>query len=162
MTRELTFGPPFVPLDTSAASYHAFNVFSPTNGGFHSSQNDKTPSPTTTNLLPQPLISPVTSNMSVASIVSPTSPAGHDARYLDRHLSIDSAPNSATLAVETGEPMSRRESVDSRMNQDFGGMRLGASPYASNNHSTTSIQNTLQQQRNPRTGGMESLSVHRI
>lgn len=151
-----------MPLDTSAASYHAVNVFSPTNGGFHQSQNDKTPSPTTTNLLPQPLISPVTSNMSVASIVSPTSPAGHDARYLDRHLSIDSAPNSATLAVETGEPMSRRESVDSRMNQDFGGMRLGASPYASNNHSTTSIQNTLQQQRNPRTGGMESLSVHRI
>ncbi|KAI3401696.1 hypothetical protein diail_9360 [Diaporthe ilicicola] len=147
---------------TSAASYHAVNVFSPTNGGFHHSQNDKTPSPTTTNLLPQPLISPVTSNMSVASIVSPTSPAGPDARYLDRHLSIDSAPNSATLAIEAGEPMSRRESVDSRMNQDFGGMRLGASPYASNNHSTTSIQNTLQQQRNPRTGGMESLSVHRI
>lgn len=40
-------------------------------------------------------------------------------------------------------------------------MRLGPSPYASANHSTTSIQNTLQQQRNPRTG-LDALSIHRI
>lgn len=99
--------------------------------------------------------------MSVASIVSPTSPTGADPRHIDRSLSIDSSgPHSATM-VGDAEPMSRRESVDSRINQEFGGMRLGASPYASANHSTTSIQNTLQQQRNPRTG-LDTLSIHRI
>ena len=45
---------------------------------------------------------------------------------------------------------SRRESVDGRINSGFEGMRLqGNSPYASNNQSTTSIQSSLQQQRNP-------------
>lgn len=40
--------------------------------------------------------------------------------------------------------------MDGRMNSDFGGMRLaGNSPYASANQSTTSIQSSLQQQRNP-------------
>lgn len=98
--------------------------------------------------------------MSVASIVSPTSPAGIDPRHVDRSLSIDSGPHSATLNGDH-ESISRRESVDSRINQDFGGMRLGASPYASANQSTTSIQNTLQQQRNPRSG-LDNLAVHRI
>lgn len=105
-------------------------------------------------------MSPLTSNMSVASIVSPTSPSGADPRHVDRTLSIDSGPQSATLNGDI-DSMSRRESVDSRINQEFGGMRLGASPYASANHSTTSIQNTLQQQRNPRSG-LENLAVHRI
>jgi hypothetical protein len=57
--------------------------------------------------------------------------------------------------------MSRRESVDSSVNQGFGSLRLGSSPYASHNQSTTSIHNTLQQQRNPRPG-LESLSLHRM
>lgn len=98
--------------------------------------------------------------MSVASIVSPTSPAGADPRHVDRSLSIDSGSYSTTVNGDP-EPMSRRESVDSRINQEFGGMRLGPSPYASANHSTTSIQNTLQQQRNPRSG-LDNLSIHRI
>ncbi|ROW18303.1 hypothetical protein VPNG_00004 [Cytospora leucostoma] len=145
---------------TSAASYNGVNVLSPTSVGFQHHQHEKTPSPTSTNMLPQHLVS-ATGNMSVASMVSPTSPVGADLRYADRTLSLDSAPSSAVLAHDPGEPMSRRESVDSRMNQDFGGMRLGASPYASNNHSTTSIQNTLHQQRNPR-AGLDNLSIHRI
>lgn len=148
--------------DTSAASNYAINVLSPTHSGFQSVNVDKTPSPVTTNILPQPLVSPITSSMSVASIVSPTSPTGADPRHhIDRSLSIDSGPHSATL-IGDAEPMSRRESVDSRINQEFGGMRLNASPYASANHSTTSIQNTLQQQRNPRTSGLDTLSIHRI
>lgn len=98
--------------------------------------------------------------MSVASIVSPTSPSAADPRHVDRSMSMDSGPNSATLNGDA-EAMSRRESVDSRINQDFGGMRLGPSPYATANHSTTSIQNTLHQQRNPRSG-LDSLSMHRI
>ncbi|KAF3769222.1 hypothetical protein M406DRAFT_337480 [Cryphonectria parasitica EP155] len=140
---------------TDASSKRA--ILSPTNSGFHESNGDKTPSPVSTNLLPQPLVSPVTSNMSVASIVSPTNPTRADPRLVDRTYSIDS---SAALNCDA-EPMSRRESVDSRINQEFGGMRLGPSPYASANHSTTSIQNTLQQQRNPRTG-LDTLSIHRI
>jgi hypothetical protein len=40
-------------------------------------------------------------------------------------------------------------------------MRLGNSPYASHNQSTTSIHNTLHQQRNPRPG-LDTLSIHRI
>ncbi len=122
-----------------------------------SSQPDKTPSPISTgNLVAQPLVSPVNSNMSVASMVSPTTPGSADPRRFD------SAPNSATLAAGEHEPLSRRESVDSRINQGFGEMRLGNSPYASHNQSTASIHaSLLQQQRNPRPG-LESLAVHRI
>lgn len=91
-------------------------------------------------------------------MVSPTTPGSADLRRYDRPL--ESAPNSATFS-DIPEAMSRRESVDSRINQGFHDMRLGSSPYASHNQSTTSIHNTLQQQRNPRPG-FESLSVHRI
>jgi hypothetical protein len=50
---------------------------------------------------------------------------------------------------------SRRESVESRINVGFEGMRLhGNSPYASHNPSTTSIQSSLQQQRNPGNPGV--------
>lgn len=107
-----------------------------------------------------PLVSPITSSMSVASIVSPTSPPPADPRHVDRNLSIDSGSHVTLMNGDT-ESLARRESVDSRMNQDFGGMRLGPSPYATANHSTTSIQNTLHQQRNPRSG-VDSLSMHRI
>ncbi|KAJ4290184.1 hypothetical protein N0V88_006693 [Collariella sp. IMI 366227] len=100
--------------------------------------------------------------MSVASMVSPTTPSGTDPRRFDHHQSIDSAPRGAAfLNGDIPEAMSRRESVDSRINQGFHDMRLGNSPYATHNHSTTSIHTTLQQQRNPR-GPTDSLTVHRI
>lgn len=55
---------------------------------------------------------------------------------------------------------SRRESVDGRINSGFEGMRLqGNSPYASQNQSTTSIQSSLQQQRNP---GLSVSSADRL
>ena len=96
-------------------------------------------------------------------MVSPTTPGGADPRRVDRLRSIDSGPNSATFGGhgDMPESMSRRESVDSRMNQGFNEMRLGNSPYASHNPSTTSLQSTLQQQRNPRPG-FDTLAVHRI
>ncbi|KAL2153958.1 hypothetical protein VTH82DRAFT_2634 [Thermothelomyces myriococcoides] len=150
---------------TSAAS--GMGVLSPPHSGFQPSPVDKTPSPTTTtapHLLPQPLVSPATSNgnMSVASMVSPTTPGSTDPRRFDRTQSMDSAPNSSGFSSgDAPETLSRRESVDSRINQGFHDMRLGNSPYASHNQSTTSIHTTLQQQRNPRPG-LDSLSVHRI
>lgn len=147
----------------SAASGAGLAGLSPTSNGYHrsSSQTDKTPSPTSTNLLPQPLLSPTTSNMSVASMVSPASPNGIS-RQATRPLSLESGPHSAGLGVAEYEAVSRRESVDSRMNQGFNDLRLsGNSPYASHNQSTTSIHNTLAQHRNPR-AGLETLSTHRI
>ncbi len=87
-------------------------------------------------------------------MVSPASPGGN---RFDRPQSFDSVPSGvASIGRE-----SRRESVDSRINQGFGEMRLGSSPYASQNHSTTSIQGSLAQQRNPR-AGMDQLATHRI
>lgn len=99
--------------------------------------------------------------MSVAAMVSPTTPGSADPRRQERPTSIESGPPSATLEPNL-HPVSRRESVDSRMNQGFSDMRLGASsPYASHNQSTTSIQNTLHQQRNPRPG-FSDFAGHRI
>ncbi|KAM7209605.1 hypothetical protein V8F20_000008 [Naviculisporaceae sp. PSN 640] len=142
-------------------------VLSPSNSSYQISPIDKTPSPTTANNhLPQPLVSPINGNMSVSSMISPTTPGSADQRQFNRHQSFDSAPNSATFAMngDHSEDRSRRESVDSRIiNQGFNDMRLGNpnSPYASHNHSTTSIHNTLQQQRNPRPG-FDTLAPHRI
>jgi len=77
-------------------------------------------------------------------MVSPTSPENLISRF-SQH-SYDSAPPSATFPAE----IPRRESVDSRLGSNFGDMRLGNnSPYASQNQSTTSLQNSLAQQRNP-------------
>lgn len=107
----------------------------------------------------QPLQSPAGS-MSITSMVSPTTPGS--AGFAPRPHSMDVGANGGSLGLAVGLGSdSRRESVDSRINQGFGEMRLGGSPYASHNHSTTSIQGTLAQQRNPR-GGMDNLSVHRI
>lgn len=72
----------------------------------------------------------------MASIVSPTS-------HGFGHQYFDSQGGSST----NGD--SRRESVDSRLGVNFGDMRLANSPYASANPSTTSLQSTLAQQRNP-------------
>ncbi|KAL3961891.1 hypothetical protein ACCO45_003414 [Purpureocillium lilacinum] len=148
--------------DTSAASFSA-NGLSPTGSSYQSSA-DKTPSPVASNMVPQALLSPSASNMSVASMVSPTSPSGNDQRRYERPTSLEShGQNGATLGenLTPGAAAARRESVDSRINQGFSDMRLGGSPYTSNNQSTSSIQNTLHSQRNPRPG-LEALSVHRI
>ncbi|OAA60974.1 hlh transcription factor [Niveomyces insectorum RCEF 264] len=117
-----------------------------------SSQFDKTPSPTNpANLLPPPLASPSTSSMSVASIVSPTTPSSGDLRRLnaERPQSLESAPSGASLAPGVDyDHMARRESVDSRINQGIGDLRLGGnSPYATHNHSTSSVHNSVQAQQ---------------
>ncbi|KAG5919328.1 hypothetical protein E4U42_006549 [Claviceps africana] len=144
---------------TSAASYNV-NGLSPAGSGYQSSLADKTPSPVASNIIPQAIVSPSASNMSVASMVSPTSPA-NDRRF-DRPISTESQfHHGATLGENLAAGGPRRESVDSRINQGIGELRLGNSPYASHNHSTTSVQNTLHTQRNPRSG-LEPLSVHRI
>ncbi|KAI2628930.1 hypothetical protein GGS21DRAFT_545397 [Xylaria nigripes] len=135
---------------TSAASGIGINIY-------HAAQ-EKTPSPTmTTTTIQQPLISSST-NMSVASIVSQTPPGS--ARF-DRPISLDSMPGGGLSGTTSVGPDSRRESVDSRINQGFGDLRLGGSPYASANQSTTSIHASLAQQRNPR-AGLDHLAVHRI
>lgn len=136
------------------------NGLSPSGSGYQSSSQDKTPSPIASNMVPQALVSPSTTNMSVAAIVSPTTSGGLDPR---RPISIESSSNGVMLGETLAPGMIglRRESVDSRINQGFSDMRLGTSPYATNNQSSTSIQNTLHNQRNPR-AGLENLSVHRI
>ncbi|ROT35607.1 helix-loop-helix DNA-binding domain-containing protein [Sodiomyces alkalinus F11] len=138
----------------STASGVAVSALSPNGSGYHSSPNDKTPSPVTATSALQPLVSPTQSNMSVASMVSPTTPGGSAHRRPDRPTSLESIGGFDSAIV-------RRESLDSRMNQGFSDMRLSNSPYASHNQSTSSIQNTLNQQRNPRPG-LDSVAVHRI
>jgi helix-loop-helix DNA-binding protein len=86
-------------------------------------------------------------------MVSPTTPGITDPRRYERPTSLESGG--------TYDQASRRESVDSRMNQGFSDMRLANSPYASHNQSTASIQNTLTQQRHPRPG-LEHVAIHRI
>lgn len=146
---------------TSAASNLTVSVLSPTSSGYQSSPTDKTPSPVATTTIPRPLVSPSQqSHMSVASMVSPTTPGITDPRRYERPTSLESGgPQSAHY-----DPLgtaSRRESVDSRMNQGFSDMRLANSPYASHNQSTASIQNTLTQQRHPRPN-LEHTNINRI
>ncbi|KAM3514219.1 hypothetical protein MY11210_002108 [Beauveria gryllotalpidicola] len=141
---------------TSSASYNSAGL-SPAASGYQSSIADKTPSPVATNTLPHHQLSPASAaNMSVAAMVSPTSSAGLDRRF-DRPGSHE-FPGHLT---DTGPPNIRRESVDSRINQGLSDMRLGGSPYTSNNQSTSSIQSTLHNQRNPR-AGMDTYAAHRI
>lgn len=151
---------PSAETDSSAASFTVTGL-SPAGSGY--SSVDKTPSPVATNMIPQPIVSPSASNMSVASMVSPNPTNGVDQRRFDRPTSLDTANMSgATLGEGLAASISgRRESVDSRINQGFSDMRLGGSPYTSNNQSTSSIQNTLHSQRNPRPG-FEALAVNRI
>ncbi|KAM5356144.1 hypothetical protein ACJ41O_002790 [Fusarium nematophilum] len=142
---------------TSAASFNV-NGLSPSGSGYQSSSQDKTPSPIASNMVPHALVSPSTTSMSVAAMVSPTTPGNLDQRR-DRPTSIESNGTGPAMGetLAPGIGGLRRESVDSRINQGFSDMRLGNSPYTSNNPSTTSIQNTLHTQRNP-----HHLSVHRI
>lgn len=95
---------------------------------------DMTPSPISTGPHLLSLDSPTSGAMSVASMVSPTSYQGFSQVY-------DHSQH--------GGDYSRRESVDSRLGTNFGEMRLASSPYGSANPSTTSLQSTLAQQRNP-------------
>ncbi|KAH6604756.1 hlh transcription factor hpa3 [Trichoderma cornu-damae] len=147
--------------NTSAASFTVPGL-SPAGSGY--SSVDKTPSPVATNTMPQSIVSPSASNMSVASMVSPNTPSAVDQRRFDRPTSMDTAGSFSGATLGEGLAANaggRRESVDSRINQGFSDMRLGGSPYTSNNQSTSSIQNTLHSQRNPRPG-LEALAVHRI
>ncbi|KAH8130968.1 hypothetical protein ACSS6W_006638 [Trichoderma asperelloides] len=149
---------------TSAASFTVTGL-SPAGSGY--SSVDKTPSPVASNMVPQSVVSPSASNMSVASMVSPNNvaivPNGADQRRFDRPTSLDTTSVSGAMLGEglATNAASRRESVDSRINQGLSDMRLGGSPYTSNNQSSSSIQNTLHAQRNPRPG-LEALAHHRI
>ncbi|KAM3077340.1 hypothetical protein ACMFMG_006690 [Clarireedia jacksonii] len=108
---------------------------------YHSSSTDMSPSPIANHIGSQQITSPTSGGMSVASMVSPSceqSVAGQ--------LNRQSYGSGLGALSINGD--SRRESVDSRLGHNFGDLRLN-SPYASNNQSTTSIQSTLQQQRNP-------------
>ncbi|KAG6019292.1 hypothetical protein E4U41_003301, partial [Claviceps citrina] len=144
---------------TSAASFNVSGL-SPAGSGYQSSVADKTPSPVATNMIPQALVSPSASTMSVASMVSPASPV-LDRRFDRPTCTEPQMHGGATLGENLAAGGPRRESVDSRINQGISDMRLGASQYASNNQSTTSMHSTLHAQRTSRPG-LESLSVHRI
>lgn len=147
-------------IDTSAASFNA-NGLSPSASGYQSS-HDKTPSPVAGHMASQTVVSPSSSHMSVAAMVSPTTPGGLDQRRLEHQPSMESTQSNSTIGESYGAGAAgRRESVDSRINQNFSDMRLNPSPYASNNQSTTSIQSQLQSQRNPRPA-LETPSVQRI
>lgn len=132
--------------DTSTQS----NALTPPFSGYQSSI-DKTPSPINTSVGPHPLPSPGSGGMSLANMVSPTTDT-EMIRRLDRQ--------SGEVQSMNGESNSRRESVNSQLHHNFGDLRLANSPYASNNQSTTSIQSTLQQQRNP--GNAERNSASRF
>lgn len=114
--------------------------------------------------LNRPLVSPSTNNgMSVASLVSPstTSAANMDERMLgmlNRGQS-DVSARSSYVSID-----SRRDSIDSRsINNAINDMKLNpvSAPYPNSLPSTTSIQATLQNQRDPR-NGPERLSASRF
>lgn len=129
--------------------------------GYQSSTADMTPSPIATGHAPQPqpLASPVSGGMSITSMVtSPTTPSSMDESMLAKLNPAYNAPGQRASGTSIAD--SRRESVDGRINSGFEGMRLqGNSPYASQNQSTTSIQSSLQQQRNP---GLSVSSADRL
>ncbi|OBT66357.1 hypothetical protein VE03_04844 [Pseudogymnoascus sp. 23342-1-I1] len=129
--------------------------------GYQSSTADMTPSPIATGhaQASQPLASPVSGGMSITSMVtSPTTPSSMDESMLAKLNPAYNAPGQRASTTSLAE--SRRESVDGRINSGFEGMRLqGNSPYASQNQSTTSIQSSLQQQRNP---GLSVSSADRL
>lgn len=102
--------------------------------------------------------------MSVAAMVSPTTPSSMDNAMLAK---LDTRPayesTQRTSAYSLDESIPRRGSVESRsISNGFEGMRLNnGSPYHSNNQSTTSIQSSLLQQRTPATPA-ERLSASRF
>lgn len=80
--------------------------------------------------------------MSVSSIVSPTTSYNPNYGFPAQH-EVHGGMNS-NMAND-----SRRASVNSSLGINFNDMRLANSPYASANQSTTSLQSSLAQQRNP-------------
>jgi len=144
---------------TSIVSMNNSHVFTSPSSGYQSSGTDKTPSPVVPNTI-GPLSSPATSSMTVASMVSPTTPSSVDATMLAKLDRPSYEPSQRGSGISAnGEPQ-RRGSVDGRLGIGFEGMKLaGNSPYSSQNQSTTSIQSSLQQQRNPNAG--DRLSAQR-
>ena len=146
-------GPRLIPVaDASMASTNNQHLFTPPSSGY-SSVADKTPSPVAANSFVGSVVSPTSSSMTVASMVSPTTPLSPDASMLAKldRPAYEAAQRTSGIPVKPDSP-SRRESVESRINHGFEGMKLASSPYASQNQSTTSIQGSLQQQRNPGNG----------
>lgn len=88
----------------------------------------------------------------------PSGPPGPDPRQHERLSQPELGVNGVPYDHDS---ISRRTSVDSRINQNFSDMRLAGSPYYAHNQSSGSIQNTLTTQRHPRPG-LENLAVHRI
>ncbi|KAF7515693.1 hypothetical protein G7054_g14452 [Neopestalotiopsis clavispora] len=134
---------------TSAASGIGINIYGPghTHSGLRVS-SDKTPSPGTTGMFNQPSILSPPGNMSINSMVSPTTP---ESGRFDRPLSYESSGTNGLFD-------SRRESVDSRFAQGFQDMKLGGnSPYATHNVSTTSIHGSVAH-RHPRNSGLEPVN----
>lgn len=148
--------------DTSVVSNTA-SMYTSSPAGY---QSDKTPPPI--NTLNQPLASPATSGpMSVTSMISPSTPSNApiDKDMLSRLNSRSAAdPMSQRSSYVSSIGEGRRDSVDNRsINAGLDQMRLnGSSPYTSNHASSTSIQATLQNQRDPRNGPAERLSASRF
>lgn len=86
---------------------------------------------------------------------------GPDPRQYDRISQPELGVNGTSLSHSDADALSRRTSVDSRMNQNFSDMRLAGSPYPMHNQSSSSIHNTLSTQRHPRPG-FDNLTMHRI
>lgn len=137
-----------IPIDNSTQSTTGIDCLSRTES---STLGDMTPSPISSGPNTQPLNSPASGAMSVASIVSPTSYNGFSHPFYETNNH-----NGAT----NGNIDSRRESVDSRLGANFGNMQLANSPYGSANPSTTSLQSNLAQQRNPGSAHPDRNSGH--
>ncbi|KAF7872408.1 hypothetical protein EAF04_003329 [Stromatinia cepivora] len=123
-------------------------VMTPSPTGYHSSSADISPSPAANHIASQQLTSPTSGSMSVASMVSPSYEHSVASQLVSMSGQINRQSYGSGLGTLSINGDSRRESVDSRLGTGFQDLRLN-SPYASNNQSTTSIQSTLQQQRNP-------------
>ncbi|KAA8574241.1 hypothetical protein EYC84_005742 [Monilinia fructicola] len=93
-------------------------------------------------------MSSTSGSMSVASMVSPSSEQSMANQLNSMASQLHRQSYGSGLGALSLNGDSRRESVDSRLGNGLQELRLN-SPYASNNQSTTSIQSTLQQQRNP-------------
>ncbi|QSZ33741.1 hypothetical protein DSL72_005312 [Monilinia vaccinii-corymbosi] len=116
--------------------------------GYHSSSADISPSPAANHIANPQLLPSTSGSMSVASMVSPSSEQSMANQFNSMSSQLHRRSYGSGLGALSMNGDSRRESVDSRLGNGFQELRLN-SPYASNNQSTTSIQSTLQQQRNP-------------